>query len=550
MSKRKHQIEAYFRQGQQLHAAGRLGEADQVYRQVLAAVPDHADSLHMLGVVALQAGQPETALHWFDRAIAVRPPAAGSAAHSAAQTAAAVYHVHRAHALLALGRPGDALAACQRALQLRRNSAEASFAMGHALSDLGRPEDAIAAYRTALRQNPALPDLANSLALALREANKLEDAAGVLQAGLDRNPADELARENLASLQKDLGRLDTAEALYRDLLRRHPDNPMTHYNLGVLLLLAGRFAEAWPEWDWRFQADASLARPMAGPLWQGEPLDGRTLLVYAEQGLGDMLQFCRYLPLLPQGARVVLEVHAPLVRLLGQLPNIAAVTPIGTVPPPCDLRCPMLSLPRLLGTRTEADIPAQTPYLFADPALVARWRQRTAPLPGVRVGIVWAGNPARARMDRHRSIPAAWLAGLNSIPGISLVSLQVGTAAAELHGTGLTETGLTETGLAETGLAGAVHDWTAELGDFAETAALIETLDLVIGVDTAVVHLAGALGKPVWLLNRFDTCWRWLLGRDDSPWYPTLRQFRQPRPGDWATVIERLRAALTAEVSG
>jgi hypothetical protein len=210
------------------------------------------------------------------------------------------------------------------------------------------------------------------------------------------------------------------------------------------------------------------------------------------------------------------------------------VVALGDPLPPIDLRCPMLSLPRVLGTNRVEDIPAAIPYLRADPVAVAHWRRRTEALPGLRVGLVWHGNPEDVRMDRRRSMPLAHMAPLVEVPGVSLVSLQVGDAARQLSGSPL---------------AGTLHDWTAEFADFADTAALIEALDLVIGVDTAVVHLAGALGKPVWLLNRFDTCWRWLLGRDDSPWYPTLRQFRQPSAGDWQGVMERVRAALAAEAA-
>jgi hypothetical protein len=293
-------------------------------------------------------------------------------------------------------------------------------------------------------------------------------------------------------------------------------------------LLAGRLGEAWPGWERRFEADRSLARPMTAPLWRGEPLAGRTLLIYAEQGIGSALQFCRYLRLIPPGGQVVLEVHRSLVRLLRQLP-IASVVAVGDQLPAHDLRCPMLSLPAVLGTNTLADIPAAVPYLQADPALMARWHSRAAGLTGLRVGLVWAGNPINARMDRRRSIPLTSLTGLGDIPGVSLVSLQVGAAAAEL---------------ANSPLAATTHDWTSELTDFAETAALVEPLDLVVGVDTAVVHIAGALGTPVWLLNRADTDWRWLLGRDDSPWYPTLRQFRQARAGDWDSVVAPVAAAL------
>jgi tetratricopeptide (TPR) repeat protein len=596
VSKRKHQIEAYFRHGQQLLAAGHLAEAEQVYRQLLAATPDHADSLDMLGVVALQAGQPGAALDWFDRAIALHPsaPAPHPSASTApsAPSAVALYYVHRAHALLALGRPDEALAACQRALQVRRNCAEASFAMGHALSDLGRPQEAVAAYQTAQRQNARLPDLDNSLALALREANRLDEAARTLDAVVRRAPGDTQARNNLAGVLRELGRLDAAEAMYRAAIRQAPDDALLHENLAIVLLLAGRLAEGWAESEWRWRGRPALAMGFTQPRWEGEKLNGRTLLVHAEQGIGSNIQFCRYVTLIPldgpppdilplplreggggrgptanapgptftatpppiplpqgkgknppdgrpsdgrpSGGRIILAVQRSLVRLMETLRPGLEVVAFGDPLPPIDLRCPMLSLPRVLGTNRVEDIPAATSYLRADPAAVARWRRRTEALPGLRVGLVWHGNPEDVRMDRRRSMALAHMAALAEVPAVSLVSLQVGDAARQLSGSPL---------------AGTVHDWTDEFADFADTAALIEALDLVIGVDTAVVHLAGALGKPVWLLNRFDTCWRWLLGRDDSPWYPTLRQFRQPSAGDWQGVMERVRAALTAEAA-
>lgn len=516
MSKRKHQIEAAFQQTYRLHAAGRLTEAEQGYRQILAAAPLHADTLQMLGVLALQTGHPAPALSYIERAIGQKP-------------SVAIYHVNRANALLALQRPAEAEAACQEALRLKRNSAEAQQTLGHALSDLGRPEAAAAAYREALRLNPALPDLHNSLGLALHEASRLDEAAEALQIAASRAPHDTATTSNLAGVLKDAGRLAEAEALYRDLLRHDPANALAHYNLSVMLLVAGRFAEAWPEWEWRFRADPLLSHRFAAPLWTGEKLAGRTLLVHAEQGIGDMVQFCRYVPLLPRDGRVVLEVHRPLVGLLHQLAGVAEVVGIGDPLPAHDLRCPMMSLPLVLGLTATADIPAEVPYLRADPTRVADWRRRVADLPGQRVGVVWAGNPERMRMDRRRSLPVAALAPLTAVPGISLVSLQKGPAAAQL---------------ADSPLAGAMADWTGELTDFVDTAALIEALDLVIGVDTAVLHVAGALARPVWLLNRFDTCWRWELGCDDSRWYPTLRQFRQATPGDWQDVVARVCAAL------
>lgn len=512
MSKRRHQIDAAFQQVQRLHAAGRLPEAEQGYRQILAAAPLHADTLHMLGVLALQTGHPDPALSYIERAIAQSP-------------SAAIYHVNRANALLALGRAAEAEAACRHALRLKRNSAEAQQTLGHALSDMGQPERAAEAYREALRLNQALPDLHNNLGLALHEASRLEEAVDALRNALRRSPQDVGAASNLAGVLKDIGQLDEAESLYRDLLRRNPDDALAHYNLGLMLLVAGRYEEAWPEWEWRFRADPALAQRFTRPLWTGGPLAGRTLLVHAEQGIGDMVQFCRYVPLLPRDGRVVLEVHKPLTGLLRQLDGVAEVVAIGDPLPAHDLRCPMMSLPLALGLRRATDIPSTVPYLRADPARVAAWRARVADLPGRRVGVVWAGNPERMRMDRRRSVTVAALAPLAAVPGVSLVSLQKGPAAGQLP-------------------PGMMADWTGDLDDFTATAALIETLDLVIGVDTAVLHVAGALGKPAWLLNRYDTCWRWELGCTDSRWYPTLRQFRQTVPGVWDDVVARVCAAL------
>src|SRR6185312_12915730 len=515
----------YFSRATQLHAAGRLPEAEQAYRQILAAAPTHADSRHMLGVLALQAGHPEGALAEIDQAISLRP-------------AAAMFHVNRANALLATNRPDDAIAASRQALHYKRNAAEAMQTLGRALSDLGRADEAVTAYQGGLQMNPLLRDLHNDLGLALHDASRPEEAAGAFAEALRRTPGDPLTMGNLAGALKDIGRLTDAEQTYRDILRADPDNATAHFNLGVLLLLAGRFAEGWREWEWRFRADPAITRSFPPPAWQGEPLAGRTLLIYGEQGLGDMIQFSRFLPLVADlaghGGKVVLEIHRPLARLLAQLPGPASVTPIGEPLPRFDLHCPLMSLPRLLGIDREADIPATVPYLRADSALVAPWQEKLLPFKGLRVGLVWSGGPDRVRLDRRRSIPVELLAGLAAVPGITLVSLQKGAAASHWPGTALD---------------GAMHDWTDMLGDFADTAALVECLDLVISVDTAVVHLAGALGKPVWLLNRADTCWRWMLGRDDSPWYPTLRQFRQERAGAWEPVIARMTEALASFAS-
>jgi tetratricopeptide (TPR) repeat protein len=290
MSKRKHAIEAYFQSGVRLHGAGRLAEAESVYRQVLGAAPGHADSLHMLGVIASQCGQPQAALACFDQAIAIRP-------------SDAMFHVNRAAALLELRQLDAALTACRQALRLKRNCAEAYQVMGHVLSDLRRPEESIAAYRDALRHNPELPDLYNNMGLALRQAGRLEEAVVALRQAVKRAPRDAQAQGNLGGVLKELARPADAEACYRDALQSSPDDPVLHLNLGIVQLLTGKFETGWTDYEWRFRAGAVQIPPCSQPRWNGEDLDGRTLLIRAEQGVGDTIQFCRYMTMIAAKGR-------------------------------------------------------------------------------------------------------------------------------------------------------------------------------------------------------------------------------------------------------
>ena len=533
MSRRSRAIEEAFGRVPGLLAAGRVQEAAGICQQILAVAPNHADTMGMLAMVFLRMGQPQTATEWLNRAMQQKP---GSAA---------AYLVNCALTLLELGHPEPALEAARDALARKPGYPEALQAAGHALGDLGRPEEAIDAYRQALRLKPALHDIQNNLALVLSAVSRLDEAEPLLRQAAAREPRDPILRANHASVLKELGRLEEAEATYRAALQIAPPGAPAHamlqYNLGLLLLLAGRLTEGWAAYEYRFAAGVVRSPSFAQPRWTGENLDGRTLLIHAEQGLGDMLHMARYLPMVlaragtPPG-RVVLAVARPLVRLLSLWPAVqvieAQVNGTGDPLPPFDVQCPAMSLPLVFGT-TPQNIPAAVPYLRADPARTAHWRRRVGELPGLRVGIVWAGNPQDRRMDRRRSIPLDRLAMLTGITGVSFVSLQKDVPAAVLQASALGRE---------------LHDWTGELQDFAETACLIEALDLVIGVDTAVVHLAGALGRPVWLLNRADTDWRWGPGadnaRNDSPWYPTLRQFRQHKAGDWEPVARAVREAL------
>jgi tetratricopeptide (TPR) repeat protein len=511
MSKRKHAIEAYFQSGVRLHGAGRLAEAEQVYRQVLAAAPAHADSLHMLGVIASQCGQPEAALACIDQAIAIKP-------------SVAVYHVNRAGTLLALHRLDAALDACRTALRLQRSSAEAYQVMGHVLADLGRPEEAIAAYRDALRYKPGLPDLYNNIGLALRQADRLEEAVVALRQAVKGAPGDTHAQGNLGGVLKELRRTEEALECYRAALRSRPDDPVLRLNLGIALLLAGRFDEGWQEYEWRFRAGAAHVPPSSQPRWNGEGLAGRTLLIRAEQGMGDTIQFGRYAMMAAARGPVVLEVQPGLRHLMRDVAS--RIVEVGDAPPSFDLWCPLLSLPHLLGMQ-----PPAPPYLTADADRVEAWRARIG-THGRRIGIAWQGNPAAAA-ERGRSIPLREFLPLAKMPGVRLISLQKHHGLEQLAGA---PDGLRIETLGD--------DFDAGPNAFIDAAAVMQCLDMVITSDTSVAHLAGALGRPVWVGLQHVPDWRWLLEGEDCRWYPSMRLFRQTQRGDWGTVFARIAERL------
>jgi Flp pilus assembly protein TadD len=524
MSQANGQTDAYLQHGKRLHGAGRLAEAGQVYQQVLTLAPAHPDAAHMMGVLLLQMGQPAQALGWIERAIT-----AGAGLPAGIRS---TFHVHHAHVLLALGRPAEAIAASNVALQLKRLNAEAHQALGHALTDFGDHEGGLKAYRDAARLKPDLPDLLNNLGTALHHANRLEEAARTLTRAHGREPRDPGILVNLSSVLRDQGLFDQAEARLAAAARLAPNDPRVRYNQALLMLLLGRFDQAWPGWEERFRAGAVRDRGLTQPRWNGEPLSGRTLLVHAEQGLGDTIQFCRFR--FPGDGPVVFEVQPRIARLLagraaGHTPTIVRV---GDPLPPFDLACPLMSLPAILGT-TEATIPAAMPYLSAEPDAVARWRTRLGEH-GFRVGIAWQGNPSR-REDRGRSISLAHFLPLASVPGVRLISLQKDDGADQLTAGMTVET---------LGL-----DFDSGPEGFIDTAAVMVNLDLVITSDTAIPHLAGALGRPVWVALRTVPDWRFMLERTDSPWYPTMRLFRQIARDEWGPVFGSIKDALAELVA-
>jgi tetratricopeptide (TPR) repeat protein len=507
------QVDARFKLANLLVRRKRLDDAISEFRQVLRQRPDFAAAHLHLGAALFDRSAFEESERCYREALRLDP-------------AYAEAYCNLGGLLIKLGRLDEAEINLRHACKLRSGFPEALNNLGHLLRMRGRLDEAEICCREALRLSPDYVPAQLTLGNVLRESDRFHEAEACFRIALDHNPAWPEALNNLGSVLVDLGRADEAIASFRRALSQRPDYAEAHANLAVALLLAGQFDEGWRQHEWRWKRGTNKPSPrgFSQPLWDGGDIGDRVLLLHAEQGFGDTIQFCRFVPAVAAERRVILEVQPLLVPLLAGLPGIERIIARGDPLPPFDLHCPLLSLPRALGITLET-IPPQ-PYLRADPQRVAAWRQRVQQLDGLRVGLAWAGNQTMVG-DRRRSIPLERFSELADMRGVSFVSLQKGPATGQSLPPGL-----------------ALHDWTEELHDFGDTAALIEALDLVISVDTAVVHLAGALGRPVWLLNRFNRCWRWLVNRDDSPWYPSLRQFRQPQPGDWSSVLQNVRAEL------
>jgi Flp pilus assembly protein TadD len=431
-----------------------------------------------------------------------------------------------------IGAPQHIKPQYRASLRLAPNDPKLLHAFADFLYHHGCTGEAIRLLSDALLQRPDFPAARNLLALALAARGETMAAIGELRATIAQDPSRAGSWANLGLLLKDDGRFEEALAAYDRALMLAPNAAQIRVNRVVALLRAGHWAEAWPDYEWRLTlAGYATRRPRLQPALSGLPdLAGRTILAVHEDGFGDTLHFARYLPLLAaRGARVIVSVPAQLREMMLTIPGIAAVhDPDET--PPHDFYCPFFSLPRVFETTPET-IPAFVPYLSVEPELVNLWRGRLPP-GRLRVGLVWAGQarptlPGFAILDGRRSLALATLAVLANVPDVVFVSLQHGPEAAQVVSSGMT-----------------LFDPMPGVTDFADTAAIIANLDLVISVDTSVVHLAGATGKPVFLLDRYDHCWRWLSRRADSPWYPTLRIFRQPRIGDWGSVLREVAVAL------
>jgi tetratricopeptide (TPR) repeat protein len=435
-------------------------------------------------------------------------------------------------ALKDAGRLNEAAGAYRRTLELRPDSAAAWQNLGNVLQEIGRNGEAVAAYRRVVELEANNPGAHGMLARLLHQGGRVEESIDHFRALARLLPGNAEVWHALGVALHDLNRLDEAEEAYRACLAIEPGHAHATYAVGLIQLARGHFAGGWKGYEARRRLPGPRAvRELGGRIWDGESLEGQRILLHAEQGLGDTIQFIRYVPMVTQrGGRVVVQCPAALCRLLGGQLTIEEVCADGAAPPAFDVHCPLLSLPGVFGTTVET-IPAAVPYLGADAEAVGRWGTKLAPLCGGRrrVGVVWSGSPGH-RNDRNRSIPPAALEFLGEVSNVAWVNLQIG-------GSGPSSS-----------LKYSMVDLTTELIDMAETSAAIANLDLVIAVDTAVAHLAAAMGKPVWVLVPYAADWRWLLGREDSPWYPTMRLYRQMATGEWREPLERIARDLRAMV--
>ncbi len=532
--------------------AGRVREAETVYRQIVTEHPDHAGAIYNLGMISRRAGRNDLAVQLLRQAIAANPNFAeaynnlGNALKDLGQVDAAIAAYRKGislgpklaeipnnlgNALKMKGLVDDAMAQYRKAIALKADYAEAHFNLGISFQTKGQSDEAIASYRRAVSHNSKFAEAFNNLGNALRSKGELEEAAAAYREAIKVRPNFAEAHSNLGSTFKEEGRLDDAISSYREAIARNSEYADAHVKLAQTLLLRGEFEAGWPEWEWRLKLDNSASPDREFPelRWDGGDLAGRTILIYGESGLGDTIQFSRYLPMVAErGGRVIAQAPKELIGFLGQVPGVEQWVAAGEKPPAFDVQCPLLSLPGLLDTNLQ-NIPGQQSLLKADEKLAEGWRNKTFQQPGgVKVGLVWAGS-RKNKNDRNRSVNLDVLAPLAAISGIRFYSLQKGDAAKDAQ-------------KPPEGME--IVDWTDELRDFADTAALVGNLDLIISVDTSVAHLAGAMGKPVWILLPFLPDWRWMVDREESPWYPTARLFRQTTRGDWADVVARVGEAL------
>ena len=515
-------LQALYEEAVGSHRRGDLAAAEGLYRQVLAAAPASFAARHMLGVLKAQQGAIPEALELLAAAVAQKPDAPDA-------------QFNYGKVLRDGGRLSEALAAYDRALTANPDYAAARIAraetanlLGNQLRESGKFADALACYDKALGDAPGYADALNNRAVAWWSLGRFEEALAGFDQALAAKPGYVEAWFNRGNALRDLMRLGEAKQSYDQAIAIDPDFAPAYRNKGFCALLQADFAQGLPLYEWRKRVSPPVeARSYPQPLWTGsEDIGGKTLFLYVEQGLGDTIQFYRFVaPLLARGARVVLSVQDSLIRLLEDASP--KVTLIGSreVPPAFDYHIPLMSLPLALGLTADS-IPARDSYLAAQADRVARWRARIGEK-GFKIGISWQG--ARTGVT-SRAMPLSCFAGLSRLENVRLISLQKGFGAEQMAGL--------------PGVESLGEDFDAGADAFLDSAAVMQNLDLVITLDSAMAHLAGALGRPVWVALKQVPDWRWFLGRSDSPWYPGMKLFRQKKDGDWMPVFTEMEAQV------
>lgn len=519
-------VEAHYNAGLVQQTLGHAPEAAACYRRALRINPDFAHAHNNLGQIHLGCRQLRQALSCFRQAILHRPDFAEP-------------HYNMGEALHALKKDAEAIDHYRTAVRLRPTMAEAWNNLGTVLKDRGDLNGAMECYRHVVGLRPDLAEGHYNLGSALKDAGDYGGAVESLRTALALRSDYPEAWNNLGLAHKTRGEYLRSLECFAEAVRWKPDLAEAHWNRSFLYLLLGRFAEGLDDYEWRFALPRwEMIYPFRNrlPGWNGSRDADCKVLVHDEQGLGDTLQFVRYLPMVKERCgKVILETQKPLLELLRGLPGVDEIVarPVdGPQSLDADCHVPLMSLPRIFGTRV-GSIPSVVPYVWADLPKAARWKKRLGNS-ALTVGIVWAGRPQHQN-DKNRSCRLEMFSGLSRIKGVRLFSLQKGPAVSQIQ---------------EAGLQDSVDDLDTELKDFTDTAAVVANLDMVITVDTSVAHLAGAMARQVWVLLPFIPDWRWMLDREDSPWYPTMRLFRQEKPGDWESVFRRVEAALRRRSKG
>lgn len=499
--------DAYYNLGIIFKEKGQISDAVACYEKAVRIDPYDADAYNNLGIVLQKAGRLDDAATNYQKAVQMKPDNARTY-----YNLGIVFYEKKQF--------DEAITNFQKALQLNPEFADAHSGLGNSLKEKGLLDEAVHFYQKALQSDPDRAETYYNLGIVLKEKGLFGEAISAYQKALQLNPGSLDAYNNLGIAFQDNRQIEEAIASYKKALTIDPYDAVTHWNLSHALLLSGNFKDGWKEYEWRLRVKDFHSTDFHLPLWDGADISGRTILLQAEQGFGDTIQFIRYAPLIAQsGAKVIVGCPIELTSLLRNVEGVRQAISYGERLPGFDLYCPIPSLPFIFGT-TSGSIPVKIPYINADPLLVSRWRDKLKDDNSVKIGLVWAGR-------EQRTFSFDLFSPFSLIKDVTFYSLQKGEATKQVENGNMR-----------------IVDHTGAINDFSDTAALIANLDLIITVDTAVAHLSGALGKPVWTLLPVVPDWRWMLDRKDSPWYPTMRLFRQSLIGDWGPVVRHVTEEL------